>query len=73
MLIKTQAMNRRRVLRGLLDGAAVTVALPFLNVFLNENGTALAATGNELPLRFGTWFWGLGVDPGSSSPRAWGH
>jgi hypothetical protein len=72
MLIKTQAMNRRRILRGLLDGAAVTVALPFLNVFLNENGTALAATGNELPLRFGTWFWGLGVDPGVFKPKTVG-
>src|SRR5580658_492904 len=53
-------LNRRRVLRGILNGGAVTVALPLLNCFLNENGTALAA-GAPLPVRFGTWFWGLGM------------
>ena len=35
-----------------------TVGLPMLDCFLNDNGTALA-TGAPLPLRFGTWFWGL--------------
>ena len=35
-------ITRRRVLRGVVDGSAVTVALPFLNVFLNGNGNALA-------------------------------
>jgi hypothetical protein len=44
----------------------VAGALPFLNGFLNENGTALAATGKPLPVRFGTWFWGLGLTPGHS-------
>ena len=52
-------LNRRRVLRGMLNGGAVTVALPLLNVFLNGNGTALAS-GAPMPVRFGTWFWGLG-------------
>ena len=56
--------NRRQVLRGTLGGAAVGVALPFLDCFLNENGTALAATGAPLPIRFGTWYWGLGHTPG---------
>ncbi len=54
-------LNRRRVLRGLLNGGAVTVALPLLNCFLNGNGTALA-NGSPLPVRFGTWAWGLGMD-----------
>ncbi len=53
--------NRRRVLRGLLNGGAVTVALPLLNCFLNGNGTALA-NGAPLPVRFGTWAWGLGMN-----------
>ena len=53
-------LNRRRVLRGMLNGSAVTVALPLLNCFLNGNGTALAA-GGPMPVRFGTWFWGLGM------------
>lgn len=36
-------LNRRRVLRGMLNGGAVTIALPLLNCFLNDNGTALAS------------------------------
>src|SRR4051812_2775086 len=72
MLIKSKAMSRRRILRGMLNGAAVTVSLPFLDVFMNANGTALAATGKELPLRFGTWFWGLGVDPQAFVPKTMG-
>ena len=31
-------------------------------------GTALAA-GAPLPVRFGTWFWGLGITPGRFHPR----
>lgn len=50
----------------MLGGGAVYLALPYLNCFLNGNGTALAATGQPLPVRFGTWFWGLGHTPGHS-------
>jgi len=56
--------RRREMLRGMLGASAVTVALPFLDCVLNANGTALAATGAPLPVRFGTWFWGLGHTPG---------
>lgn len=59
-----RAPSRRELLRGTLGGAAVTVALPFLDAFLNGNGTALAATGAPLPVRFATWYWGLGHTPG---------
>ncbi len=52
-------ISRRRILRGALDGAKVTLALPLLNCFLDGNGTALA-NGQKMPVRFGTWFWGLG-------------
>lgn len=70
MLIKsTGRFNRRRLLRGALNGAAVTISLPFLDILLNDSGTALAATGQPLPSRFGTWFWGLGVDPGIFKPK----
>ena len=55
---------RRSILRGMLNGAAVGVALPFLDCFLNDSGTALAASGAPLPVRFATWFWGLGHSPG---------
>jgi hypothetical protein len=60
--------SRRRVLRGVVGGAAVSVGLPFLDCFLNANGTALAATGAPLPVRFGTWFWGCGLNPGRWEP-----
>lgn len=62
LLIK-KPRGRREALRGLLNGAAVTVGLPFFDAVLNENGTALAS-GVALPVRFGTWFWGLGHTPG---------
>jgi len=55
--------NRRSFLRGTVQGGLVAVGLPFLDCFLNESGTALAS-GAPLPLRFGTWFWGLGHTPG---------
>lgn len=53
-------LSRRRFLRGTLNGGVVSVALPFLNCFLNDSGTALAS-GTPIPLRFGTWSWGLGM------------
>src|ERR1041384_1669675 len=68
----SKTMNRRRVLRGMLGGTAVTVALPFLDCFLNTNGTALAATGNELPVVFGSWFQNLGFNPGRWKPATIG-
>jgi len=64
--------TRRSALRGMLAGGAVTVALPFLDCFLNENGDALAATGAPLPNRFGTWFWGCGMSPGQWEPKTEG-
>jgi hypothetical protein len=64
-------VTRRRVLRGILDGAAVTIGLPLLNCFLNDNGTALAS-GEKLPVRFGTWFWGLGMNSHVFVPKKLG-
>jgi hypothetical protein len=52
-------LSRRRVLKGMLNGVAVTVGLPLLDCLLNDGGSALAS-GAPLPLRFVTWFWGLG-------------
>jgi hypothetical protein len=60
-LSRLEMLGRRRFLRGMLNGGVVTLGLPLLNCFLNENGTALA-NGAPLPVRFGTWFWGLGMD-----------
>jgi hypothetical protein len=53
--------NRRKVLKGMLAGSAVTVGLPLLDYFLDGNGEALAS-GAPIPTRFGTWFWGCGVN-----------
>ena len=58
----TLDLTRRTALRGMVNGTAVVVGIPLLDVFLNSNGDALAA-GGPIPVRFGTWFWGLGVNP----------
>jgi hypothetical protein len=58
-------------LRGLLNGGAVTVGLPLLNCFLNGNGDALA-DGKPMPVRFGTWMWGLGMTKAVFQPKKYG-
>lgn len=65
-------LNRRTMLRGALGGASIGVALPFLDVFLDGNGQALAATGQRLPVRFGTWFWGCGYTSERWTPSTQG-
>src|SRR4051812_12166579 len=65
-------LNRRRILKGMMAGAAVTVGLPILDCMLNTSGTAFAATGAPIPLRFATWFWGLGFGEGDWVPKAAG-
>ncbi len=42
-----KSLSRRRVLRGMLSGSAVTLGLPLLNCFLNGNGTAMASGGAD--------------------------
>src|SRR5579871_6173281 len=54
--------SRRTALKGMLNGATIAVGLPLLDIFLDGNGQAMADTGAPLPTRFGTWFWGLGVN-----------
>jgi hypothetical protein len=53
--------TRRNMLRGMMRGSAVVVGLPLLDLFLDGNGEALAS-GAPIPTRFGTWFWGCGVN-----------
>ena len=62
--------NRRSLLRGMLGGAAVCVGLPALDMFLNGNGTAFA-DGAKLPVRFGTYFWGLGLTDTPTGGTRW--
>ncbi len=58
-----RSLSRRGFLRGTLRGAAVGMALPLLDLFLDNNGKAFAATGQRIPVRFGTWIWGCGHIP----------
>ncbi len=62
-------LTRRSALRGMMAGSAVTVGLPYLDCFLNTNGTALAATGAALPVCFGHWIQALGFNPGMWVPK----
>jgi hypothetical protein len=55
----------------MLNGSAIAVALPLLDCFLDDNGTALAS-GAPLPLRFGTWSWGLGMSEALFVPKKTG-
>ena len=59
------------MLRGTLGGGAVAMGLPLLDVFLNSNGDALAQ-GAPLPVRFGAWMWGCGMNPDRWNPPTLG-
>ena len=62
-IVSRNPISRRTALKGIVGGGVVTVALPLLDEVLDGNGQAFAA-GAPLPVRFGTWFWGLGHTPG---------
>lgn len=64
-------ISRRTLLRGMLGGAAVSVGIPLLDIFLNTNGNALAQ-GQLIPPRFGLFFWGNGVHPERWVPQGTG-
>jgi hypothetical protein len=65
-------LTRRRVLKGMLAGSAVTVGLPILDCMLNENGTAFADTGAPIPTRFMAYFWPLGFGEQDWVPKGAG-
>ena len=54
------ALSRRTMLRGVVGGTTVALALPPLEAMLNTHGDA-HADGSALPQRLLTWFWGNGV------------
>ena len=64
-------LDRRTVLRGMIGGTAIAIGLPLLEIFLDDHGTALA-DGGALPVRFGTWFWGCGMNPERWTPTTEG-
>jgi hypothetical protein len=49
------------------------MALPFLDCFLDGKGQALAATGERIPTRFNTFFYGLGLTKSLWVPKATGQ
>lgn len=66
----TNTNRRGFLMRGMAGGAAVSIGIPFLDYFLDDNGVAFAADfgGGRLPVRFGTWFWGCGMIPHRWNP-----
>src|SRR5215213_6777576 len=66
----SSAVNRRTFLRGMINGAAVGVGIPILDRYLNANGSTFA-DGAKLPVRFGTYFWGLGLTDTPTGGTRW--
>jgi hypothetical protein len=56
----------------LAGGISVVIPLPRMAGMLNGNGTAYAG-GAPLPLRYGTWFFGNGINPPEWVPAATGQ
>jgi hypothetical protein len=67
-----QQLPRRTFLRGALGGLGVSLALPVFDIMLNQHGDALAATGDALPMRFGVFHWGGGVNHKTWVPTSTG-
>lgn len=67
------SISRRTMLRGAIGGAAIGVSIPLLDCFLDNKGQALAATGQRIPVRFGTWIWGCGFIPQKWIPTTTGR
>jgi hypothetical protein len=65
-------MSKRSLLKGMLGGGLITVALPMLDCFLDGNGVALAS-GAPMPTRFATWLWGCGVNNARWTPDRVGN
>ena len=64
-------LNRRTLLRGIAGGSLLSLALPPFEATLNNNGTAFA-DGEELPVRFMTFFWADGINIGRFEPAMTG-
>jgi hypothetical protein len=62
-------VNRRTVLRGFLQGSAVFLGLPMLEVMMTPRAWAC---GGGLPKRFGLYFWGNGNRPERWVPQRTG-
>jgi hypothetical protein len=69
--VTRKGIDRRTLLRGILGGAAVSIGLPPLELFLNSHGTAYAS-GEAFPTRLGLFCWGNGNIPSRWTPAATG-
>jgi hypothetical protein len=65
-------LSRRTMLRGILGGAGVSIALPLMEAMLDTSGTALA-DGTSLPRRLGLFYWGNGTILSEWTPTGTGH
>jgi hypothetical protein len=61
-------LSRRHVLRGILGGGAVSLALPWLEV-MSRTGPLARAGDSGFPTRFGLFFWGNGNRPDKWTPE----
>lgn len=61
-------LSRRGFLRGMLGGAAVSIALPWLETIAGKSALAQGS----FPTRFGLFFWGNGVRPDAWVPTGEG-
>ena len=62
MIIRRKPLHRRTILKGMLGGAAVSIALPPMEAFFGASSTAFA-NESSYPTRFGIFGWGNGVHP----------
>jgi hypothetical protein len=53
-------LSRRTMVRGIVGGGAIALALPPLEAMFDNNGRAYA-DNTPIPKRFGVFFWGNGV------------
>ena len=58
-IIRSKGLSRRTMLRGVVGGSVVALALPPLEAMLDQHGEALA-NGDPMPRRMITWFFGNG-------------
>lgn len=70
MNTRLQGFSRRKLLRGILAGAAVSVGLPWLEVFAGRR--AQAACGDGFPKRLVLFLWGNGNRPAQWTPTGSG-
>lgn len=65
---KRHHFSRRRMLRGMFAGSAITVGLPWLETLVSPTKRAWASADGLFPKRFGIFYWGNGNRPERWTP-----